>query len=158
MNVAVTAFEPSMLRTQRAEPVQSPDQPLNFQYDDEGVAVRETTVPVVYDAEQTLPQLMPPVELVTYPPGPGFVVTVKVLVPPLTVTVTVAEDVPPGPVHVNVELAETVIGGEVNEPGVLAGTDVPSISHVVALEDDQLIGSVSPDETVHDELAGEPQV
>lgn len=55
-----------MVRVQVPEPEQSPLQPLNTLPAEEA-AERETTVPVAYPSEQSVPQLMPGIFEVTVP-------------------------------------------------------------------------------------------
>src|SRR5262249_27501538 len=66
LNVAITDFAESMVTTQVPVPVQSPLQPAKLKFGD-GIGVSVTTVPTMYDSEQSVPQLMPGGVLVTSP-------------------------------------------------------------------------------------------
>lgn len=66
MKVAVTLFAALMLTTQLPVPEQAPPQPVKVE-PEAGVAVRVTEVPLVKEALQAEPQLMPEGLLVMVP-------------------------------------------------------------------------------------------
>jgi len=75
--VATTAFASDTVMVQVDEVPEQPPVPLHPVKLDPvfAVAVKVTDVPEAIDAEQVVPQLMPPVELLTVPlPVPAFVI------------------------------------------------------------------------------------
>jgi len=64
--------------TQVPVPAQSPLQPAKLKFGD-GIGVSVTTVPTMYDSEQSVPQLMPGGVLVTSPFPRVLTVRVKVV-------------------------------------------------------------------------------
>src|SRR5262245_57103808 len=91
LNVAVTVRTAVIVTLQAAVPVQLPPQPANVEPVDAD-AVRVTTVPVVNEVVQAVPQLMPTGELVTVPlPVPDLVtVSAKDVCTKVAVTVAAA--------------------------------------------------------------------
>jgi len=93
-----------------AVPVQAPLQPVKVE-PAPGAAVSVTGVPVVYDAEQVVPQLMPAGLPVTVPaPAPAFE-TVRVEPADTPVPVTSRETTSPSAVKLTFVLAPAVVVG-----------------------------------------------
>ncbi len=77
VKVAVTDWEEFMVTVQEPVPEQAPPQPVKIELPS-GVAVRLTTVPLVNEAVQVAPQLIPAGEEVTVPPPVPVLLTVRV--------------------------------------------------------------------------------
>ena len=91
LKVAVAVLAAVMVTAQVPVPAQAPDQPAKVE-PATGLAVRVTTVPLVYASVQSVPQLIPAGELVTVPEPVPVLLAVKVKGPPppvLKVAVTV---------------------------------------------------------------------
>lgn len=89
MNVAVTDVASFIVTTHTPVPAHAPPQPVKVELP-EGVALRVTTVPPSYAAEQVDPQLIPDGELVTVPvPVPDSVTVSVGSLPPAVLYPTV---------------------------------------------------------------------
>jgi hypothetical protein len=125
-NVAVTD-RAALIATVHVDvvPVQLPVQPPKMEPPD-GAAVNVTVVPLVYEAEHVVPQLMPAGELVTVPPPLPDLVTVRAKVGAVNVavtdvavlTVTVQAPVPEQPPPLQPPNVEPVAAAAVSVTGV----------------------------------------
>src|SRR5262245_6230958 len=91
-------------------PVQAPLQPVNVEQA-AAAAVSVTDVPVVYEAEQVVPQLMPAGMLVTVPAPAPALETVRVVPVDTPVPLTSRETVSPSAVKLTFVLARAVVVG-----------------------------------------------
>ena len=87
MKLAIADLSASIVIAQAPVPLQAPLHPVKVEFAP-GVAVRLTTVPSAYAAEQVEPQLIPAGELVTVPVPVPVRLTLKVLCEDVKVAVT----------------------------------------------------------------------